>query len=342
MTEYEKICDFQNLYQAHIRSRKGKRKKAEVIRFEMNLAENLTRLSEQLKNHTYQMKGYYHFTLYEPKKRDVYAAYYQDRVILHCICDEVIQPILGPRLIYDNAACQVGKGTHFAIHRFSYFLQEHFKKYGKQGYILKCDIRKYFQSIDQTILKEKLSKVIKDREVRQLLFHYIDSYQIEGQLGKGLPLGNQTSQWFALYYLDSLDRFIKETLRIKYYIRYMDDFLLVHSDKQCLVECLIKIRQFLSETLALELNAKTRIDAITRGVEFLGWKFFITDTGKIIRKVKYQSKIRFKRRIKKLKQEYDKEQIKKEEVKAIFASYRGHLSYGNTYHLRKKVYQDFW
>lgn len=125
VSDYERICDFQNLYKAHLRARQGKRNKQEVIQFEMKLAENLTRMSAALENRTYRMKGYYHFTIYEPKKREIYAAHYQDRVVLHCICDEVLNPILWKRLIYDNAACQKGKGTHFALDRFSLFLRKY-------------------------------------------------------------------------------------------------------------------------------------------------------------------------------------------------------------------------
>ncbi len=341
MTEYEKICSFQNLYKAHIKCRRNKRHKPEVIRFEMNLAENLTSMSEALKSRTYRMQGYYHFTIYEPKKREVFAAHYADRVLLHCICDEVLASSIGPRLIYDNAACQVGKGTHFALDRMSDFLRRHYRQHGNNGYVLKCDISKYFSNIDHEILKEQLTKAIRDRDVLRLLYHFIDSYHTPDQIGTGIPLGNQSSQWFGLYYLDPLDRLIKEKFQVKSYVRYMDDFLLVHPDKQFLRECLNTIRGFVKEALNLELNEKTQLYTLKDGFEFLGWKFILTDTGKVVRRLKKQSKQRFKRRLKQIQQEYATGTMTLEEAKAVLASYNGHLSHGHTYQMQKKVYHDF-
>lgn len=341
LTDYEKLCDFQYLYQAHLRARKGKRKKPEVIRFEMRLGENLTRMSEQLKKRCYKMKGYYHFTIYEPKERAVYAAYYEDRVLLHCVCDEILEPVLGPRLIYDNAACQKGKGTHFALDRFTKFLREHYKQYGKEGYVLKCDIHKYFASIDHEVLKEKLQKVIKDPDVRNLIFYYIDGYETEGRPGKGLPLGNQSSQWFAIFYLDSMDRVIKEKIQMKYYIRYMDDFLILHHDKEVLKKCLSEIKRIVELELKLKLNEKTQIYPLYQGIEFLGWRFFLTENGKVIRKLKPQSKVRVKRKFCKMQREYEMGLTDLEHIKMSLASYQGHLKHGHTYHLRQCLYQNF-
>ena len=137
MTDYEKIWDFQNLYKAHTIARRGKRDEKEVIEFELHLAENLTKLSETLRNGTYEISGYYSFKVYEPKERVIHALHYVDRVVQHCLCDEVLVPLLDKRLIYDNAACRVGKGTHFAIKRLSKFMQKYYKIHGVKGYFLK-------------------------------------------------------------------------------------------------------------------------------------------------------------------------------------------------------------
>lgn len=341
MTDYEKICDFQNLYKAHLNSRKGKRHKSEVVRFELDLARQLSQIQDKLIKKTYRMKGYYNFVIHEPKKRNIFAAYYPDRVLLHCICDEVLTPILQKRLIYDNAACQIGKGTHFAQNRLAKFMREHYKAHGAQGYFLKCDIHKYFASIDHEVLKEKLNKVLADEDVKKLLFHFIDSYETEDRPGKGIPLGNQSSQWFAIYYLDKLDRFVKEKLRIKRYIRYMDDCVLIHPDKEFLKNCLAEMQGLVQGTLKLELNSKTQIFPIRNGVEFLGFRFYLTETGKVVRKIKFQTKLRFKRRLQKLQKDYAKGVIELDDVKACLASYNGHLKHGHTYKLKKKVYKDF-
>lgn len=338
VSDYERICDFQNLYKAHLRARQGKRNKQEVIQFEMKLAENLTKMSAALENRTYRMKGYYHFTIYEPKKREIYAAHYQDRVVLHCICDEVLNPILWKRLIYDNAACQKGKGTHFALDRFSMFLRKYYQKHGNRGYVLKCDIEKFFEHIDHEILKNELRKVIKDKDVQKLLFHYIDSYETPGKPGKGLPLGNQSSQSFAIFYMDRLDRFIKEKLGMKYYVRYMDDWLILHHDRECLKANLEKLNEFVCKELHLIMNQKTQIFALTEGVEFLGWRFFLTENGRVIRRMRSQSRCRMKRKLRKTYAAYEAGEINKERVRACEMSYWGHLKHGDTYFLRRSEF----
>ncbi|MCF0115213.1 MAG: reverse transcriptase, partial [Erysipelotrichaceae bacterium] len=213
MDDYEKIYNFNNLYKAHTVARLGKRTTSEVIDFEMNLASNLVELANALEEGTYEMQGYYSFMVHDPKDRVINALHYRDRVVQHCICDEVLAPALDKRLIYDNAACRIGKGTHFAMKRLTSFLCDFYRIHGRDGYILRCDIRKFFDNIDHEILKGKLRRVFKDERLLKLLFQIIDSY--EKTPGKGLPLGNQTSQWFAIYYLDSFDRLIKEKLHIK-------------------------------------------------------------------------------------------------------------------------------
>lgn len=335
MDGYEVLCDFQKLYAAHKMARRGKRGKAEVIDFEMNLAQNLCALQRELADRTYEQRGYQHFTIYEPKERAIFAPKYSDRVIQHCLCDNVLMPMLEPRLIYDNAACRKGKGTHFALDRLSGFLREHYRKYGSNGYFLKCDIRKYFENIDHSVLKSKLQRVFGDSEVFALLCHIIDSF--ESRPGIGLPLGNQTSQWFALYYLDGVDRLIKEKFRIKHYTRYMDDFVLLHPDREYLRECLAAIRKFCGNELKLELNDKTQIFPIKNGVDYLGWHFYLTDSGKVIRKLRNSNKKRMKKRMRKLAQDYHDWKIDIDAVKRSTASTYGHLQHGNTYHLRSKL-----
>ncbi|MCL2054430.1 MAG: RNA-directed DNA polymerase [Oscillospiraceae bacterium] len=335
MSDYEKMHSFENLYKAHLVARRGKRNKAEVIRFEMNLSENLCKLQETLKNKTYKPQKYKHFMIYEPKERSIFAPDYADRVVQHCLCDNIIMPKLEPRLIYDNAACRIGKGTHFSIDRLSVFMRDFYKNHGTSGYFLKCDIMKYFYSIDHNALKQKLSKVFNE-EVYSLLCSIIDSYEVTD--GVGLPLGNQASQWFALYYLDAADRLIKEKLRIKYYVRYMDDFILLHHDKEYLRHCLDEIRRICGVELKIELNNKTQIFAVKNGVDYLGWHFYLTDTGKVIRKLKTPNKRRLKRRMKLLQEEYRTGIIDIDDVKRSLVSTHGHLIHGHTYRFREKLY----
>lgn len=339
MTDYEKIYNFQNLYKAHTIACKGKRGTSEVINFEINLADNLTRLSESLKNGTYEISGYYSFVVHDPKCRIIHALHYCDRVVQHCLCDEVLAPTLDKKLIYDNAACRIGKGTHFAINRLSKFIHEFYKLNKTNGYFLKCDIKKFFDNIDHEILKEKLRKVFTDEKLLLLLFKIIDSF--EKTSGKGLPLGNQTSQWFAIYYLDSFDRLIKEKLQIKYYSRYMDDCVLIHHDKDYLKYCLAQMQIHIEDKLHLLFNEKTEIFPLKNGVEYLGWHFYITDSGKLIRKVKKQTKYKFKRKLKYLQVSYANGDIGLDEINQILSSYLAHLSHGNTYKLVKNILSKF-
>lgn len=338
MTDYEKICDFQNLYQAHRKARLGKRGTIEVNRFEAHLAENLSKMSRSLQGRTYRMHDYYHFTVMEPKRREIYAAYYSDRVMLHCVCDQVLTPLLDRHLVYDNAACRTGKGSHFALDRLSLFLREHYREHGSKGYALKCDISQYFATIDHQVLKTALKRLVKDKDVLHLLYHVIDSYETAGMPGQGLPLGNQSSQCFAIYYLDPLDRLIKEQLRVKRYIRYMDDWLLIHSDKSFLKHCLEAIRWMVEERLKLTLNPKTQILPLREGIEFLGWRFYLTDSGRVIRKLRPASKLRIRRKIRTLWSEYEQGDLEQEKARASLVAYRGHLRHGDADPMRKWLF----
>ncbi len=338
MTDYEKIYDFQKLYKAHTAARRSKRATREVIEFEMNLGENLTALSDMLKSGTYKMQDYYSFSVYDPKFRMIHALHYRDRVVQHCLCDEVLAPTLDKKLIYDNSACRIGKGTHFAIGRVSNFLHNFYTAHGTNGYFLKCDIRKFFDNIDHGVLRKKLLSVIGDKQVLMLLYQIIESF--ETTPGKGLPLGNQTSQWFAIFYLDSLDRLVKERLQIKYYSRYMDDCVLIHQDKEYLKHCLKQMEKC-AEELKINFNEKTEIFPLKNGVDYLGWHIYLTESGKIIRKVKQQTKYKYKRKLKNFQYAYANDNAELKEINQVLSSYRAHLAYGHTYKLQKKILFDF-
>ena len=336
MNYYDKICNFENLYMAHRRARCGKMDKTEVIEFEMNLGARLYKILKDLNNHTYQLSGYYSFMVRDPKCRMIHAPRYEDRVVQHCICDQVLGPVLENRLIYDNAACRKGKGTHFALARTTQFFVDFHHKYGTDGYILKCDIRKFFDHIDHEILKHKLARVFgEDEALMALLYQIIDSFEVSP--GKGLPLGNQTSQWFAIYYLDSFDRRIKEYHRIKYYSRYMDDCIIIHHDKAFLKAVQTDLTEYLKDKLHLEFNAKTQISPIQNGVDYLGWHYYLTQTGKIIKKLRTANKKKYKRRLKYLQKMETAHRIPMSKVKEVLASYHGHLMHGHTYKLQNAV-----
>lgn len=288
------IFSFENLMDAHKQCRLGKQHKRGTIMFEIEQGRYLSKLADELAKKTYRLGKYKSFTIYDPKKRLIEALPYKDRVVLMCFCRQVLEPRLEKRLIYDNAASRIGKGTAFAIGRLHSFMRKLYINSGHNGaYFLKCDIAKYFQNIDHQILLEKLCRCGFSADEMWFLEMLIDSHQ-----AKGVPLGNQTSQWFALLYLDEVDRLIKERLRVRYYIRYMDDFVLLSEDKFFLQKCLAEIKRVCEENLGLRLNDKTQIGKLKNGLDFLGFNHKLTASGKIEKKVRASAKRRRRRYIK--------------------------------------------
>ena len=338
MTEYEKIYQFEALYRAYRMTARGKRTKEEAVAFELDLAHNLWALHDELEARRYRPSAYHRFMIYDPKEREIQALSFRDRVVQHSLCDNVLKPYFEKRLIYDCAACREGKGTHFAMERLNGFLRAFYREHGTKGYFLKCDVRKYFDSIDHAALKYRLRK-FPDREMKGFLYQIIDSFN--AGTGRGLPMGNQSSQWFALYYLDGLDRLIKEKYRIKYYTRYMDDLILLHESKAHLSACLAELREAAARELKLEFNGKTQIFPVSEGVDYLGWRFYLTESGKVIRRLRTSNKRRFKRRLKAFQEQYRGGEKDLEAIRRSLASYSGHLCHGHTWKLRRKVYEGF-
>lgn len=295
----EEIFTFENLYEAYKNCRKSKQHKSEVIRFESSLSENLYKIIKEMKTKKYKLGKYVSFKIYEPKERLIDAPTFKDRVIIRCFCDISLKSKIEKRLIYDNAACRKGKGTLFSINRLEKFLKrEYIHKRDNDIYFLKCDIRKYFPSISHEILINLLKEIdFSDDEmwlIQKLIKEQPDCSNI------GLPLGNQSSQWFALFYLNKIDRYIKEDLRVKNYVRYMDDMILIHRDKSFLRECKNKIEDKCNSLLKLSLNQKTQIGKVKDGIDFLGYRHILNANGSITRKLRVSSKQRIKKHLKTL------------------------------------------
>lgn len=324
----EEIFNFYNLYNAYKNCRKSKQHKGEVIRFEANLAVNITKLNKELITKNYKLGKYKKFYIYEPKERLIEALPFRDRVMVRCFCDVSLKNKIERKLIYDNCACRKGKGTAFAIERLHKFLKmEFFKEYNNDIYFLKCDIRKYFPSINHNILIKLLEEIdFSDDEmwiIKKLIKEQPDNASI------GLPLGNQSSQWFALLYLNKIDHFIKEDLKIKYYVRYMDDMILIHTDKKYLSKCRKKIESMCNSLLDLQLNNKTQIGMVKNGIDFLGYRHILTKTGKIIIKLRYSSKHRMKKHLKTLKKLQNKGIVDDDYVNIRKNSYYVHVKNTN-------------
>ncbi len=274
------ICTAKNAVKAYRKARKCKRYRPEVLKFEQNREMNLARAVADIRNQTYTAGRYYCFKVFEPKERLIMALPFYDRVVQHMIVN-VIEPLFEKRFIFHSYACRKGKGVHEASATLSKWLYNLQVKQGKKVYAIKADIHHYFQSIDHEILKTEIRRYISDKKVLKILDHIIDHNGIYPD-GVGIPVGNLTSQLFANVYLNILDQYIKHELHAHYYIRYMDDFIILGEDPAELREMLKKIDTFVTKRLRLELNQKTTILAAKNGVDFVGYRHFADF--KIIRK----------------------------------------------------------
>lgn len=325
---YSRIYDFNNLYKAYVASKQGKRWKNATARFEINALAELKKLQRELENEIYKLGPYNVFRIFEPKIRVIKSIQFKHKVVQRSLCNNVLEPVFEKTFIFDSYACRKGKGTHAGLDRTSEFFRRHYRKHGLEGWVLKCDIEKYFDSINHRILKRIIRKHIQDERVLKLLDDIIDS--TPG--GKGLPLGNQTSQWFSILFLSDFDHFIKERLGVKMYIRYMDDFVLIHHDKAFLQECKRAIIKYL-KSLELELNHKSHIFPLRNGVDFLGFHIYLTETGKVIKKIRRDSKNRVKRKLRKFKELYENGERTREQIEQAYNSWKAHAGHGNCYYL---------
>lgn len=326
MTDFEKVIDFNNMYKAYRKSKRGKGFKKSSAQFSVMALEGINSLIEQLKDKTYTVSDYHEFKVYEPKERVIKTTSFKDKVVQHSLCDNVILPKLQDIFIYDNCAGQKGKGTLFGLNRLAQQMQEFHSNYGFDGYILKCDVSKFFYNIAHEQLKAMVEQHFSyDPDICWLCNLYIDSTE-----GKGIPLGNQINQGFALLYLDGMDKLIKNELGIEYYGRYMDDFYLIHRDKEYLRHCLEVITAHL-DTLELTINSKTQIFPFKNGVSFLGFHTYITADGKVIRRLKNQNKRNAQKKYLKMAKLVAEGKLSRKKFDASYSAWKNHVSQGNCY-----------
>ena len=327
---YHKIYDLENLYRAYNVCLRGKRLKRGVLPFTYNLSAELLRLQRELKTETYQVGNYYSFHVYEPKKRLVQALPFKDRIVQQALC-QIITPIFEKTFISDTFACIVDRGTHAGSNRLQSFLRRAQNRWGKV-YCLQCDIASYFPSIYHDILLEMFARKIKCQPTMRLIRLITNS---NGQ-SIGIPIGNLLSQLSANLYLSLLDHQIKEMQGVRYYLRYMDDFCLIHNSKKYLAYLKFEIEKFLRDKLFLLLNRKTSIFPITQGVDFLGYRTWTTR--KLVRK---RSIKKMRRKLKAMARKYRAGQIDLSKINASVMSWVAHCKHADTYRLRKKVLGDF-
>lgn len=327
MNLYPQIYSFSNLLRASRKAQRGKRYTRAVYAFNSRLEENLIRLSNELRERRWQPGGYETFYVQESKRRLICAAPYADRVVHHALCN-VIEPLFERTLIFDSYACRKGKGTHAAADRYTAFSR-------KARYVLKCDIAKYFPSIRHDVLYGQLARRIADDGVLWLCERIIRSWNDEGLLwpsGRGIPIGNQTSQFFANVYLNGFDHWLKEEMGCRLYLRYVDDFAILHDNKTRLHALIPEIESYLG-TLGLELHARKRVVfPVSEGCDFMGYRIWPTH-----RRIRPENGYRFQRKLKAMAREYSCGEVSREKVTASVMSWIGHAQHADTWGLRKAV-----
>lgn len=321
-----------NLLSAWNEFKRGKRKKRDVADFEFHLEDQIFSLHRELVSKTYTHDSYDSFFVSDPKRRHIHKASVRDRV-LHQAVFRALYLIFDKHFIYDSYSSRIGKGTHAGVERLAIACQKVTENWRKPTYVLKCDVRKFFDSIDHNILRELLSRKITDPEMLWLLDIILASFEKEKGCGKGLPLGNVTSQLFANVYLNELDQFAKHVLKAQHYFRYCDDFVITHSDRIFLEKALERIRVFLSENLCLELHPdKVEIRKIRQGVDFLG--YVILPRVKVIRT---STKRRILKKTKVVGQDFQSGKISEEMLEGIIASYMGVFSHCRSGGVKKSI-----
>ena len=265
--EFDKKLSYENLMKAHKLSRKGKGYRKEIILFNLKQEEYIMWLYEKLKTGTYKHSGYAVFYVTEPKLRKIEKSKYIDRIVHRFVVDNFLEPYFVPAFVNTSYACLKGRGMHTACIEVQKAMKHLSRTWGRY-YILKMDVRKYFQNIDKDILYKILNKKIQDNKLLWLLKEII--YSNEGK--KGLAIGNYTSQMFANIYLNEIDQYVKNNLKCKYYFRYLDDSIAMFKTKEEAKIALERITVFLKDRLELELNEKTQIFKNTQGINFCGYK----------------------------------------------------------------------
>ena len=321
---FEEIIAVPNLLIAWDNFLSGKKQRPDVVAFQSRLMDNILSLHSDLRNGTYRHGPYIAFKISDPKPRQIHKASVRDRLLHHLLYAE-IYPYFDRSFVYDSYSCRLGKGTHKAIYRLHNFIVKASKNDTKTIYLLKGDVRKFFSSIDHKILKNILSRYISDTKLLNLFFAVIDSFATPRSAGIGLPLGNVSSQILANIYLNEFDQFVKRQLKIKHYLRYADDFVLIFSSRDEVNLALLAVKDFLKNKLALDIHPnKIFIKTPSQGLDFLGWTQFYSH--RVLRTV---SKKRMFRKLKNTKKE------------DVLNSYLGLLGHGDAYYLSKLIFKNF-
>ncbi len=338
----DEIIGFDALYESAMKCKKGVLWKDSVAHYILNIIEETIKLEDQLKNGEYRPRPQKPFTVQScGKVRTVMGVSFRDRVYQRSLNDNAIYPAMTKSFIYDNGACQKDKGTNFSRGRLVCFLQRFYRKHGTKGFVLQCDIKGYYPNMRHDVVEKAFAKKLSP-EIHKMACDVMRG-QYSGDIGF-LP-GSQMIQIAGISVLDGMDHFIKERLRIKHYVRYMDDFILVHESKEYLEKCLDEIRDYV-RPLGFELHPKkTRIYPITDGIKFLGFIYRLTNTGKVVKTVLPKNVKNYRIKLRRLVNLAKKGRITREKVDECYTSWRAHAVKGNSTKLLRRMdayYKSLW
>jgi len=328
---FENIISLENLFSAWDKFKSDKQKKEDVCQFEWRLEQNIFQLHQDLKCQRYKHGSYTSFYIHDPKQRHIHKATVRDRVLHHAVF-KALNPIFEPTFISNSLSCRLGKGTHKGIDILEKSLRQISQNNFKPCFVLKCDVKKFFETIDHKILLNIISRRIKNGKAIWLIEEIIESFS------RGVPIGNLTSQLFANIYLNELDQFVKQELNIKHYLRYTDDFIVVAGNKSDLENLIAPIRSFLSGKLALELHPKKIIiRKFHQGIDSLG--YVVLPHYRLLRT---KTRQRIFKKIEKRVKEHKKGITSQETLEQSLQSYLGVLSHADTYKLEQELKNQFW
>lgn len=362
------IFSLENIHRQYLHCRRNKRNTINALKFEYGLEENLLRLQEELHQQIYTPSRSVCFVVTRPKLREIFAADFRDRVVHHILVD-ALEKVWEPRFIHDSYACRKAKGTHRAVKRLQTFMRRVSRNSTRRAYFIQLDIQGFFFNIEKEVLYQIIAKRISNEQIlwlaRTLIFHdCTKNAVVKGKKGllkkvpshktlfntenkRGLPIGNLTSQFFANVYLNEVDQFVKHHLKTKYYIRYCDDFVLLHEEKERLLEWREEIKEFLKARLRLTLNEpRQTLGPISNGIDFLGYivrPHYLLVRRRVVNRLKAKLSEYQKTLIRQARHctvfRYDHAQLEK--LMATWSSYMAHLKMANTYSLRKKLLDRF-
>ena len=337
---FDKVFTYAHLYEAYRKCRRNVGWKASVQRYVAAAPLNIQRTRKKLLDGTYRCPDFFEFDIFERgKKRHIKSTVIGERVVQRCLCDYALVPMIGSSNIYDNGACMKNKGYDFAVRRMLSHLEQYTREHGTEGYVLIGDLKSFFDSVPHWAVEQLLRKTFTDERIIRLVMAMVHQFDPSAPAGKGigLGLGSQVSQVLAPAIPSAMDHFVKEVLQVPYYGRYMDDFYLIHHDKEFLKDCMNRIREKCGEVGLTLSDKKTQIVKLSHGFTFLKVRVYLTETGGIVRKIHPRSVTRQRRKLKKLRVLLDNGEMLPDDVYNSYQSWDSHAGRFDSWRTRQTV-----